>query len=257
MLGYRSATEGSRSRCSQPRAITTTRLLRQRDLRRLRPTQVKCSGEADGKIEHSKSNGQQPAGMESQIDPTETKVCLTPEDITPELAAERRRFFMRYVAEVRPENVEQFASCAPPEVTRAMRETVDSMLGSLPARYFSVSITSVSENLAQLLFNLMLTGYMFRNAVSRFELNESIVPVDKTICSSSSRDEESTFFMDGETSGSHVHAFFDYTVCCTLEEEKQYTGHILTGREPFTFLTLPQGRASRRDQNTAGRGLST
>ena len=100
--------------------------------------------------------------MESQIDPTETKVCLTPEDITPELAAERRRFFMRYVAEVQPENVEQFASCAPPEVTRAMRETVDSMLGSLPARYFSVSITSVSENLAQLLFNLMLTGYMFQ-----------------------------------------------------------------------------------------------
>ena len=212
MWGCTSATEGSLWSCSPHPAFITTRPLRRRDLRSLRPTQVRCSREADGKFEHSKSSSLQPADMASQIDSTERKLFLTMEDGTPELAAKRRRFFMRYVAEVQPENIEQFASCAPPEVIRAMRETVDSMLGSLPARYFSVSITSVSENLAQLLFNLMLTGYMFRNAVSHMEVHESIVPVDETICSSSSRDDKSTFSTDGETTGSREHASFDYTV---------------------------------------------
>ena len=114
---------------------------------------LKCSGEADGKIEHSKSNGHNSL-LVWNLRSIPLKQCLTPEDMQ-HLSLRRSAVgSSRYVAEVQPENVEQFASCAPPEVTRAMRETVDSMLGSLPARYFSVSITSVSENLAQFAFQL-------------------------------------------------------------------------------------------------------
>ena len=56
-----------------------------------------------------------------------------------------------------------------------MRETIKSLLGSLPVEYFTMSISSVTENLAQLMFSMMMTGYMFRNAQYRLELQKSVL----------------------------------------------------------------------------------
>ena len=91
-----------------------------------------------------------------------------------ELAERRRRRFLRYVAEVEPEISESFDARAPPEVVDAMRQTVGNLLGTLPPQFFSVSISGVAENLAQLMYSMLMTGYMFRNAQYRMELQNSV-----------------------------------------------------------------------------------
>jgi hypothetical protein len=55
-----------------------------------------------------------------------------------------------------------------------MRQTVTNMLGTLPAQFFEVTVTTVGENLAQLMYSVMMTGYMFRNAQYRMELGSSM-----------------------------------------------------------------------------------
>ena len=68
----------------------------------------------------------------------------------------------KYVEEVQPGLIDQFMTRAPAEVVDAMRETVTSMIGTLPPQFFEVTVTTVAENLAQLMFSVMMTGYMFR-----------------------------------------------------------------------------------------------
>ncbi len=118
----------------------------------------------------------------SSIDPqdgpigdfTTTGICKE----TLNFAARRRQVFFQYVSEVQPEHSDQFAKYAPPAVEEAMRETIKNLLGSLPPTYFSVSVSSVTENLAQLMYSMMMTGYMFRNAQYCMELRKSVVPVE-------------------------------------------------------------------------------
>jgi hypothetical protein len=68
---------------------------------------------------------------------------------------------------VEPEHSEQFATRAPPEISDAMRQTVSNLIGNLPPQFFSVTISGVAENLAQLMYSMLMTGYMFRNAQYR------------------------------------------------------------------------------------------
>ena len=96
-------------------------------------------------------------------------------DIKQSVAEKQREFLLQYVNEVELEHSEHFSKFAPPEVEEAMRETIKSLLGSLPVEYFTMSISSVTENLAQLMFSMMMTGYMFRNAQYRLELQKSVL----------------------------------------------------------------------------------
>jgi len=73
-----------------------------------------------------------------------------------------------------PELVQQFASTAPPEVQQAVRSTIMSMFGSLPPGQFETSIMSTSQNVASLMYSMMMTGYMFRNAEYRMSLKSSL-----------------------------------------------------------------------------------
>eukprot|EP00959_Pyramimonas_sp_CCMP1952_P097195 2031492-Pyramimonas_sp.AAC.1 len=45
-----------------------------------------------------------------------------------------------------------------------MRQTITNMLGTLPPQFFDVSVSTIGENLAQMMYSVMMTGYMFRNA---------------------------------------------------------------------------------------------
>ncbi|PWA47620.1 hypothetical protein CTI12_AA497690 [Artemisia annua] len=62
-------------------------------------------------------------------------------------------------------------------VVDAMRQTVTNMIGTLPPQVFAVTLTTVAENLAQLMYSVLMTGYMFRNAQYRFELQQSLEQV--------------------------------------------------------------------------------
>ncbi|GFP86941.1 hypothetical protein PHJA_000837900 [Phtheirospermum japonicum] len=62
-------------------------------------------------------------------------------------------------------------------VVDAMRQTVTNMIGTLPPQFFAVTVTTVAENLAQLMYSVLMTGYMFRNAQYRLELQQSLEQV--------------------------------------------------------------------------------
>lgn len=73
-----------------------------------------------------------------------------------------------------PELVKRFTQSAPPVVQNAIRETLVSMLGSLPPLAFSTSVSTMSSNLVQLFHSSLVTGYMFKNATYRMELTRSL-----------------------------------------------------------------------------------
>ncbi|KAF8410323.1 hypothetical protein HHK36_002850 [Tetracentron sinense] len=86
----------------------------------------------------------------------------------------RREILLEYVKNVKPEFMELFVKRAPQQVVDAMRQTVTNMIGTLPPQFFSVTVTTVAENLAQLMYSVMMTGYMFKNAQYRLELQQSL-----------------------------------------------------------------------------------
>uniref|UniRef100_J3LIS9 Uncharacterized protein n=1 Tax=Oryza brachyantha TaxID=4533 RepID=J3LIS9_ORYBR len=90
------------------------------------------------------------------------------------LPKNRRDILLEYVKNVQPEFMELFIKRAPPQVVDAMRHTVTNMIGTLPPQFFAVTVTTVAENLAQLMYSVLMTGYMFRNAQYRLELQQSL-----------------------------------------------------------------------------------
>eukprot|EP00897_Mesotaenium_endlicherianum_P008616 jgi/Mesen1/7783/ME000408S06894 len=91
-----------------------------------------------------------------------------------DLPQRRRDMLLEYVKSVQPEIMDRFISRAPEPVVEAMRQTVTNMLGTLPPQFFEVTVTTVGENLAQLMYSVIMTGYMFRNAQYRLELQQSL-----------------------------------------------------------------------------------
>ncbi|XP_072995712.1 uncharacterized protein [Typha latifolia] len=90
------------------------------------------------------------------------------------LPKSRRDILLEYVRNVKPEFMDLFVKRAPQQVVDAMRQTVTNMIGTLPPQFFAVTVTTVAENLAQLMYSIMMTGYMFRNAQYRVELQQSL-----------------------------------------------------------------------------------
>ncbi|XP_028117611.1 uncharacterized protein LOC114315226 isoform X2 [Camellia sinensis] len=93
------------------------------------------------------------------------------------LKKSRREILLEYVQSVQPEFMELFVKRAPQQVVDAMRQTVANMIGTLPPQFFTVTVTTVAENLAQLMYSVLMTGYMFRNAQYRLELQRSLEQV--------------------------------------------------------------------------------
>jgi len=84
----------------------------------------------------------------------------------------------RYVEAVQnipaPELIQGFADTAPAEVQAAIRQTVVSLLGNLPAHLYKTSVMSTGQNVASLMYSMQMTGYMFRNAEYRRSLLQSL-----------------------------------------------------------------------------------
>lgn len=95
-----------------------------------------------------------------------------------QVSEDRRRFLLNYVQKVEPQIMEQFAEHAPAQVVDAMRTTISNMVGVLPPHLFDVTVSTVGESLAQLMFSVIMTGYLFRNAQYRLELQRSMDDAD-------------------------------------------------------------------------------
>ncbi|PSC73550.1 seed maturation [Micractinium conductrix] len=88
--------------------------------------------------------------------------------------SERLRLLTKFVSEVDPGVMQQFETEAHPSVLVAMRQTITNMLGTLPPQFFRVVISTEAENLAQLMYSVLLSGYMFANAWTRLSLTQSL-----------------------------------------------------------------------------------
>lgn len=62
------------------------------------------------------------------------------------------------------------------QVVDAMRQTIANYLGGLPPEYFSIEISAKGEDLAQLMYTMMMTGYMFRNVQYKLDLQTNMLP---------------------------------------------------------------------------------
>jgi len=72
------------------------------------------------------------------------------------------------------ETIGRFMATAPPRVIDAMQTTVVGLMGNMgPFAVDSATVTT-SENLANLMFQLQMTGYMFKNADYRLSLQQSL-----------------------------------------------------------------------------------
>ncbi|KAJ0234691.1 hypothetical protein HA466_0271630 [Hirschfeldia incana] len=111
----------------------------------------------------------------SNNQPSDSSAEFTPP--SGNLPKTRRDILLEYVQNVKPEFMELFVKRAPKHVVDAMRHTVTNMIGTLPSQFFAVTVTSVAENLAQLMMSVLMTGYMFRNAQYRLELQQSLEQV--------------------------------------------------------------------------------
>eukprot|EP00891_Asterochloris_glomerata_P008703 jgi/Astpho2/8703/Aster-05270 len=90
---------------------------------------------------------------------------------------DRKMSLLRLVQNAEPEkSMADFTRDGPPYVVEAMEKAISNLLGNLPQRYFAVSVSMRTEDLAELMWTLMRTGLMFRNAVYRMACWDKYLP---------------------------------------------------------------------------------
>jgi len=85
--------------------------------------------------------------------------------------------YMAVVTRLSPsELISRFTATAPPRVQNAVRTTVLGLIGGLPKMAFDTKTYTTGQRLASLMFQLQMTGYMFKNAEYRMSLQSVIDP---------------------------------------------------------------------------------
>jgi hypothetical protein len=70
--------------------------------------------------------------------------------------------------------LQKFAETAPRNVQEATKTTIVNILGSLPNYALDTALLTTSSKLANLLYQMQITGYMFKNAEYRMSLTRSL-----------------------------------------------------------------------------------
>jgi len=83
--------------------------------------------------------------------------------------------YLQVVAKLSPSDIiSKFTSTAHPRVQDAVRSTILGLIGTLPKMAFETTTITTGERLASLMFQLQMTGYMFKNAEYRLSLSQSL-----------------------------------------------------------------------------------
>mmetsp|Transcript_428 Transcript_428/g.717 ORF Transcript_428/g.717 Transcript_428/m.717 type:complete len:504 (+) Transcript_428:266-1777(+) len=83
--------------------------------------------------------------------------------------------YLNVVAKLSPsELISRFTSTAHPRAQEAVRSTILGLIGTLPKMAFETTTITTGERLASLMFQLQMTGYMFKNAEYRLSLSQSL-----------------------------------------------------------------------------------
>ena len=113
--------------------------------------------------------------------------------------------YMQVVSKLSPsELISKFTASAHPRVQEAVRSTILGLIGSLPKMAFDTTTITTGQRLASLMFQLQMTGYMFKNAEYRLSLSQSL---------GMTNGESSNFLLGG-----------------TVEEEKEEKKSMLFGK---------------------------
>mmetsp|Transcript_43227 Transcript_43227/g.104679 ORF Transcript_43227/g.104679 Transcript_43227/m.104679 type:complete len:558 (+) Transcript_43227:207-1880(+) len=83
--------------------------------------------------------------------------------------------YMQVVSQISPsELISKFTATANPRVQEAVRTTILGLIGSLPKLAFETTSVTTGQRLASLMFQLQMTGYMFKNAEYRMSMQHSL-----------------------------------------------------------------------------------
>ena len=83
--------------------------------------------------------------------------------------------YLNVVSKLSPSDlISKFTSTAHPRVQDAVRSTILGLIGTLPQLAFETTTITTGERLASLMFQLQMTGYMFKNAEYRLSLSQSL-----------------------------------------------------------------------------------
>jgi len=91
------------------------------------------------------------------------------------LARGRPNPYLSVVSRLSPSDlIARFTATASPRVQDAVRTTILGLIGGLPQMAFETKTIATGERLASLMFQLQMTGYMFKNAEYRLSLSQSL-----------------------------------------------------------------------------------
>ena len=119
--------------------------------------------------------------------------------------------YLNVVAKLSPSDlISKFTSTAHPRVQDAVRNTILGLIGSLPKMAFETTTITTGERLASLMFQLQMTGYLFKNAEYRLSLSQSLGMTNDSLGKSRSKfllkgddddDDEDESLSTGEVKG--------------------------------------------------------
>lgn len=85
--------------------------------------------------------------------------------------------YMKVVSNLTPSDlISKFTTSADPKVQNAVRSTILGLIGNLPKLAFETTTITTGKRLASLMFQLQMTGYLFKNAEYRLSLTQSLNP---------------------------------------------------------------------------------
>ena len=93
----------------------------------------------------------------------------------------RNNPYIKVVSSLSPsELISKFTKTSSPRVQNAVRSTILGLIGSLPKMAFETTTITTGQRLASLMFQLQMTGYLFKNAEYRLSLAQSLGSLSQT-----------------------------------------------------------------------------
>ena len=106
--------------------------------------------------------------------------------------------YLAVVAKLSPSDlIRKFTASAHPRVQDAVRSTILGLIGNLPKMAFETTTVTTGERLASLMFQLQMTGYMFKNAEYRLSMSQSL-GIDVTSNYSPLNEPNSKYLLPGD-----------------------------------------------------------
>ncbi|GMI38477.1 hypothetical protein TrCOL_g5706 [Triparma columacea] len=136
-------------------------------------------------------NGTRDSEFDLSPPPSSSLNSTVPSALSTEMSSSSNHY-VNIVSSLTPSDlISRFMTTTPPSVQEAVRTTILGLIGSLPKLGWESTTVATGERLAALMFQLQMTGYMFKNAEYRMSLSKSLSSTKSLPSSSSDADSDS------------------------------------------------------------------